>query len=126
MKSERLWMLILALTSFCAGLAAGVLIGLVRQPAGEPGPFAAYEARMREVFDLDAERSRHLRYILDRYADKIESLKERNIAALEDELINEGQTHRDLIRKWVVPAERRQEFDLWVEGLPAVQESEPH
>lgn len=125
MRSERLWILILALTSFCAGLAGGVLLGLGRAPAAETGPFLAYETRMREAFGLDEERMRHLRYILDRYQDKIEGLKERNIAALDDELVEEGETHRELIRTWVVPEHRRQEFDLWVEGLPATQESQP-
>ena len=121
MKSERLWMVILALTSFCAGLAAGVLLGLRRASPAETGPFVAYETRMRDTFDLDEERMRHLRYILERYQDTIEGLKERNIAALDHELVEEGEEHRELIRTWVVPEHRRQEFDLWVEGFPAAQ-----
>lgn len=126
MKSERLWIVILALTAFCAGLAAGVLLGLRQRPAIEPGPFAAYEARMRETFDLDDERMRHLRAILESYEDEIESLKESKIAELEDKLETEGIEHRELVRTWVVPEHRRQEFDLWVGGLPAVQEPEVH
>ena len=121
MRSERLWMVVLALTSFCAGLAAGVLLGLRRAGPAETGPFVAYESRMKETFDLDEERMRHLRYILDRYQDTIEGLKERNIVALDHELVVEGEEHRELIRTWVVPEHRRQEFDLWVEGLPAAQ-----
>jgi hypothetical protein len=118
-------MVILALTSFCAGLAGGVLIGLRQAAPADTGPFVTYERRMQETFGLDEERMRHLRYILDRYQDKVEALKERNIAGLDDDLVAEGETHRELIRTWVVPEHRRQEFDLWVEGLPATQ-GQPH
>ena len=45
---------------------------------------------------------------------------------LEPELAQLGTTHNDLIRAWVVPADRRDEFDRLAAGLPAVDgESRP-
>ena len=123
LKSERLWVLVLALTAFCAGLAAGVLLCSRRLPAQGPRPFGAYEERMIEAFDLDPERVRNLRYILNDYQDQIEALKESNIAALDPKLVKIGRDHRELVRTWVVPEHHRQEFDLWVEGLPALPSS---
>jgi predicted nuclease with TOPRIM domain len=120
MKSERLWVLVLALTTFCAGLAAGVLLSFGRAPAQESRPFAGYESRLTEAFDLDEERVENLRYILEDYEDQIDALKERNIAALDPELVKIGLDHRELIRTWVVPEHHRQEFDLWVGGLPVL------
>jgi len=120
MRSERVWILILALVAFSAGMAAGVLLSFRQHPAREAGPFHAFESRMIETFDLDPERVRNLRYILQDYQERIEALKERNIAALDPELVRIGETHRDLIRTWVVPERHRQEYDLWQEGLPAV------
>ena len=120
MSSERLWVVVLAFTCFCAGLAAGALLSFRRNPAETAGPLQAYEARMIETFDLDEERIRNLRYIADDYCQRIEALKERNIAALEPELVKIGLDHRHLVREWVVPEHHRQEFDLWVEGFPVL------
>src|SRR5262249_10709890 len=118
MRSERLWVVVLAITAFCAGLAAGVLFSLEH---GRPErPFGAYEQRMIEAFDLDPEQVRNLRWILRDYEEKIEALKESNIAALDDDLVKIGREHRDYIREKVVPEHHRQEFDLWAEGLPVL------
>jgi hypothetical protein len=119
MKSERFWVLVLALTSFGAGFAAGILLSLGRAD-GPSGPFAGYEAQMVETFDLDEEHLKNLRYILESYQGEVDALKERNLAALDPELVKVGRYHRELVRTYVVPEHRRQEFDLWVGGLPAV------
>ncbi len=124
MRSERLWVLILAATAFCAGIAGGVLLSLHWRAEREPGRFQNYEQRMVETFGLDEEHARYLRYILESYDDEIEALKERSVAALDPELVKQGLRHRELIRTWVVPEHRRQEFDLWVGGFPA-RESRP-
>jgi hypothetical protein len=124
MKSERLWVLVLALTTFCAGLSAGVLLSLRRDPV-HSAPFGSYEARMIDTFDLDEERVKSLRYILQHYQEEIDALKERNIAALEPELVKIGHEHRELIRTWVVPEHLTQQFDQWVGGLPAMSPG-PH
>jgi hypothetical protein len=125
MRSERFWVLVLAFTTFCVGLAAGVLLSFRRER--DERPFAAYEQRMVEAFDLDEERVRNLRWILRDYQEKIEVLKESNIAALDGELVKIGRDHRDLIRSKVVPEHHRQQFDLWVDGLPVLPaSSRPH
>lgn len=125
MRSERFWIVVLALTAFCAGMAAGVLLSFRRGPAREVRPLyeKLYEKQMIEAFDLDEERVRNLRYILQDYQDEIEALKERNIASLDPELVRIGREHRDLIRTWVVPEHFHQEFDLWVGGLPVLPSS---
>jgi hypothetical protein len=126
LASERLWAVVLALTAFGAGLAAGVLLSFRRQPLEASRPFASYEARLTEAFDLDDERVRNLRYILQDYEDQIDALKERNIAELDPDLVKIGLDHRELIRTWVVPEHHHQEFDLWVRGLPILPlEREP-
>ena len=117
MSSERLWVLILTLTSFCAGLAGGVVVSAGRIPSEELGQFAQYEARMIETFGLDEARQRDLRYILQTYEEEIDKLMDRNVQDLEPELMREGQRRHDLIREWVVPPHRRQEFDTWTLGF---------
>jgi heterodisulfide reductase subunit A-like polyferredoxin len=126
MKSERFWVLVLVVTTFCAGLAAGVLLaatGRVPSLVREERPFGGYEQRMTEAFDLDEEQVRNLRWILHDYQEKIEALKESNIAALDGELVKIGRWHREKIREMVVPEHHRQEFDLWVGGLPVLPTS---
>jgi hypothetical protein len=118
MRSERLWVLVLACTTFCAGLAAGVLFSF--RGAAPPPPFGDYEERLTEAFDLDEERVRTLRWILNDYQEKIDVLKETNIAALDAELVKIGRDHRELVRTKVVPEHHRQQFDLWVGGLPVL------
>ena len=120
MRSERFWVLVLAVTAFCAGLASGVLLSFRRPPAQLAGRFDDYEQRMVEAFDLDEERVSNLRYILQDYQEKIDALKDSNVAALDPELVKLGLRHRELIRTYVVPEQHRQEFDLWVGGLPVV------
>jgi len=118
MRSERLWVLVFALTTFFAGLAAGVLLSSRRDR--EERPLGAYEQRMVEAFNLDEEGVRNLRWILRDYQEKIDDLKESNIAALDGELVKIGRSHRELIRNKVVPEHHRQQFDLWVGGLPVL------
>jgi hypothetical protein len=124
-RSERLWTVLLALTCFCAGVAAGVLLSFRRSPAADDRALQAYEARMIEAFDLDEDRVSNLRYILDDYRQQIEALKEHDLASLDPDLVRIGRHHRDLIRTWVVPEHHLQEFDLWVGGLPVVLPGTP-
>ena len=118
MSSERTWILILSITCFFAGLAGGVVFAAGRFPAEEKGRFAQYEARMIEYFDLDEERQRHLRYILDSYGKEIERLKEHNLQELAERLQKEGRNRHNLIRDWVIPENRRTEFDRCSLGFP--------
>ena len=58
MSSTRLWILVLALTSFLAGSAAGLLLGRrLAPPAVERGPFSDYAALLVTRFDLEPERA---------------------------------------------------------------------
>ena len=117
-RSEGFWVVVLALTTFCAGLAGGVLFARNRDHTERP--FSVYEQRMTEAFDLDEEQVRNLRWILRDYEEKIEALKESSVAAMDGELVKIGREHRELIRAKVVPEHHRQEFDLWVGGLPVL------
>lgn len=117
-ESLRLWLVVLVATAFLAGLAGGVWLGLrVRIEPPEPGPFADYEALLVETFDLSPERARGLRGVLDQYQRQIESIKNRNAAALEPELARLGLTFRAVVRDTVLPADRRDEFERMNGGL---------
>lgn len=118
MSSERTWILILAITCFFAGLAGGVVFAAKRFPREEQSRFTQYETRMIEYFGLDDERQRHLHYILDSYDKEIERLKEHNLRKLADRLKQEGQNRHNLIRDWVIPENRRTEFDRCSLGFP--------
>ena len=123
MNSERLWLALLVATVFCAGIATGMLLSFRVRPLQAAEPSQAYEQRMSETFDLDEERRENLRWILDDYREKVEALKERNLAGLDAELVKIGRDHRELIRSKVVPERHLQEFDLWVSGLPVLAPS---
>lgn len=120
MNSERTWLALLILTVFAAGAATGLLISFRVRPAHASDPFHAYQERMIATFDLDEERQENLRWILHHYQAKVDALKERNLAALDGELVQIGRDHRELIRSKVVPERHLREFDLWVGGLPVL------
>jgi len=122
---SRLWILLLVATSFLAGGAGGVLVGLeIRPPAPAPGAFADYERLMVERFDLSEQRARGLRAVLDQYQRQIDRLKARNAAALEPELSKLGLTFRTVVRDTVLPADRREEFSRMADGELAFDLSE--
>jgi hypothetical protein len=117
--SLRLWLVLLVSTTFLAGLAGGVLVGLrVRVEPAKRGPFADYETLLVQEFDLSSERARGLRGVLDQYQRQIESLKNRNAASLEPELARLGLTFRSVVRDTVLPADRRDDFDRLSAGFP--------
>ncbi|MEW6072752.1 MAG: hypothetical protein AB1726_09205 [Planctomycetota bacterium] len=116
MTSERLWIAILAAVCFLAGGAGGVLVGL-ELPRPEPGPFAAFEERLAATFDLRRHERRVLRLALVQYRDEIEELKDRNVADCEAELVALGRECAGRIRQYVLPPERRAEFDTRIAGL---------
>ena len=123
MNSERAWLGLLVLTVFAAGVAAGLLLSFRLRPVHAADPFHAYQERMVETFDLDEERQENLRWILHDYRAKVEALKERNLAALDGDLVQIGKDHRELIRSKVIPERHLREFDLWVGGLPVLAPS---
>ncbi len=126
MKSDqRLWIVILVLTSFLAGGAGGVLLGLeLSPPAPVPGAFSDFEQLMVQEFDLSDERAKGLRVVLDQYQRSIDRLKARNDAALEPELAKLGLTFRGVVRDTVLPARQRDEFSRMSDGVFSTHSSE--
>lgn len=119
MNSPRFWILLLAVVSFLGGIAAGILLGDAVRPARETVPFAAYQERLSEEFELGPERRRALRMVMAHYHRALEDAKARRAVAMEDDLVRLGLQYRDLIRDHVLPQARREEFDrLAVPGFP--------
>lgn len=116
----RLWIAILAVTAFLAGLAGGVVLGLqVRPEPVESGPFGDYERLLVERFELSPERERALRVVLEQYQRQVDGLFTRNAEELEPELARLGVRFRSVVRDSVLPPDRREEFDR-LGGLSAL------
>lgn len=116
MRSVRLWVLLLALTSFLCGLTAGMTVARparVVTPVDEP--FRDYRLAFKRQFGLDAERDRLFGELLRNYQRDLDASHERVLAAsrnqLEPELAELGLRYRGLIRDHVLPPHRRVEFD---------------
>jgi len=110
-ESERLWIVILALVSFLGGGAAGLLgADGLKGPPETKGAFSHYEELLSSTFDLDPEKRRELRWVLNRYERDLEDLKARHLSELEPELIKIGALCRDQIVKYVLGDEHRDRF----------------
>lgn len=117
MHSERLWIVLLTLVVFLAGLAGGVQLRMHFEPAPAFGPFGAFETRFVSTFDLDSDQRLDLRYILRGYEDDLNELKDLGLTDREDELVEIGLRCKQRIRKYVLPEEHLEEFDSRVAGL---------
>jgi hypothetical protein len=112
MSSTRFWIVLLAVTSFLAGMAGGVLAGIhVAPKAVERGPYDDYAAILAATYDIPPERERHLRAFLERYHRDLEDLKDRHVADAEAELIRLGEICRQRIRDYVLTETDRASFD---------------
>lgn len=116
MTSFRLWITILALVSFTAGIGSGLLVARrLARPEGQRGAFAEYELHLARTFDLSPERQRLLRVVLSSYEREIEEIKDRHMAdtmlAMEPELCVKGRDLSNVIRNKVLPDSQRSEFD---------------
>lgn len=116
MTNLRFWVLLLALTSFAIGLAGGTGIAVsLQRPAPDAGPFADYERKLVDTFDLSPERAHLLRVILANYDHEIEEIKDSHMAAytsaMEPELLECGRKYRNLILNRVVPESQRPEIE---------------
>jgi hypothetical protein len=123
----RLWVCILALTAFLAGLACGPFVTAWFVPASRPamsGPFADYERLLVQTFHLPPERREPLHVILDQYRHDIDGIKDQHMAdymtSMEPALREKGLQCREEIRDKVLPESQRAEFDRLVSGLPSV------
>lgn len=116
MNDVRLWVLILALTSFAAGLGAGVLVGESR---GEQDLALErsrdYRHMFLDTFELEPERERRFVELMARYDAEVEELRQRALEAslsqIEGQLSRLGLTYRDAIRNYVLPEGERGRFD---------------
>lgn len=123
MNSLRFWVVLLALVSFGAGAAAGVVATAARlQPAAKAGPFEDYRRLLLAEFPLSAERAGHLETILAAYAKDIESIQARRMAdtmtLYGPELEERGRYYRSLIKDRVLPESQRERFEQLALGLP--------
>jgi len=121
MNDPRSWILILALMSFLVGGSAGFVMG--RRDAGAAGidfpqatgAFVDYEARLSQTLELDEDRRRLFRAVLDHYQADIDAVRERHEArtasAMEPELRELGIRYQNLIRDRVLPENKRPDFD---------------
>lgn len=120
MKNARLWIVTLAVMSFLAGAAAGVLGVRAGAADLDRGRFAAYGDRIIDEFDLSRERAGHLRVILREFDSKISKIERSHraeyYAALESELRPIGIEYNHYVRDKVLPPDRRADFDAQAHG----------
>jgi hypothetical protein len=113
--SVRLWILILSLVSFASGTAIGLLMGGLREPKVDPGPFADYERMLVAEFALSQERGRALRGILQKYHQDVEDLEAEHMneymSAIRRDLQELADRYETLIREHVLPERQRARFD---------------
>lgn len=128
MTNLRLWVGVLALTAFLAGLACAPFVSswlLPARTASDATPFPDYERMLVDTFHLGPERREPLRALLAEYRMEIERIKDRHMAdymsAMEPDLREKGLRYRDLIRNKVLPEPLRPEFDRLCLGPPATQ-----
>lgn len=126
MNNVRLWIVLLGLTCFAAGLSTGLMMSPDSGAALRSGePFEEYRTAVARRFELDAERERLFAELLRNYSQAIEEtrtrLLQRSRPELERELAEIGERYQALIRDYVVPPERRGEFDALSETWQAIQ-----
>jgi hypothetical protein len=109
-RQLRAWILVLALVSFLAGLAAG--IGFERRRDEPSGAFALYRERLVRDFDLSPARERGLALLLENYERELERLETRGLEGLEPELVAVGERFQGWIRELVIPPSQWERFDL--------------
>ena len=116
MNGPRRWILLLAGTSFLAGLAAGLLLAAVRvEDAGPEGDFGGYRRRLVQQFELSEERSQLLSAVLVIYEQDLARVRDqqtaRSMETMEPELRELGGRYWKMIRERVIPPNSRSEFD---------------
>jgi hypothetical protein len=122
-NSVRLWIALLALVSFGAGLAAGIWgTTLHLRPEPPAGPFDQYRDELIQTFQLSPERAKHLSKVLAAYEQEIAAIKDRlqadTMSQMEPELAERGRYYRSLIQDHVLPVSQRDRFQQMAYGLP--------
>lgn len=129
MTNLRLWVLLLTLTAFLAGVATGPWVTRLVSPpvqAAAAGPFDHYERALVERFHLTPERRAPLHAILEEYRRDLERIKDHHMAdymsSMEPDLSKLGRACRETIRDKVLPETQRAEFDQ----LALLPDTNPH
>ncbi|MHC4374984.1 MAG: hypothetical protein ACYS26_00155 [Planctomycetota bacterium] len=111
------WIGLLALLSFGAGLATGILSERHARGPQEPGgPLGHYREALIEAFDLGPVRQSGLRHYLERYQEAVEEIEARGLAQYRRELTQEGRLCLDRVRNEVLAPADRERFDAWCAG----------
>jgi len=111
------WIGLLALLSFGAGLATGILSERHARGPQEPGgPLGHYREALIEAFDLGPVRQSGLRHYLELYQEAVEEIEARGLAQYRRELTQEGRLCLDRVRNEVLAPADRERFDAWCEG----------
>ena len=127
MSNIRLWIGLLALVCFLAGVTTGLSIpretrGVV-QRTGQP--FDEYRLAFERRFPLDPEREQLFAELLRNYTREIEdarnALLRRSQPELESTLAEIGSRYRGYIRDHVLPPDRRAEFDALADRWQSIQ-----
>lgn len=113
MNSERLWIIVLVLVAFASGLAAGILLA---PKARSEKAFAPYLERLVDDFELNAIQERDLRSALAEYEGRIDRLRDESLHTKQSELIAAGEDCFFKIREYIIPIDRRAEFDRLLGG----------
>jgi hypothetical protein len=123
MTSLRLWIGLLALVSFTAGVASGMMLSARNTPPPRWGELADYETMLVDHFQLSPERARCLRALLQEYERDfvrvVRSQRENEyIASHGAELGAKSQEYERLIKEKVLPPSRREEFARLCAPIP--------
>jgi len=111
LSSERFWISLLVLVTFAAGLAAGNLMGRASMQPSTGDPFGPYLGRLADEFELNEGQRRDLRFALAEYGEQIERLRNESMDSQELALIAAGEDCFFKIREYIIPIDRRAEFD---------------
>ncbi|HPF13710.1 MAG: hypothetical protein H6829_06575 [Planctomycetes bacterium] len=116
--NQRVWILVLAGSSFLAGMAVSSLW----QGGGhsDEAPYEAFADRFERQFQLSPERSRFLRELLYFHHIAVQRIEDRHRSALDtslgQELDAEAQRFRALIRDNVLSPDQRESYDRLLAG----------
>ena len=121
MSATRAWVMLLTAVVFLAGAAAGVLGERMTRESQRNGSFEDYALLLEDEFDLPPTRMKHLRVLLNAYADDVDRVVKRHEtdyrAAMEPELRPLHEEYDRLVRDMVLPADQRARFDELAVGL---------
>lgn len=109
----RGWILLMAATTFTAGVAIGRWTAGAGEP--EPAPFEAYASRLESEFQLSPRRAAHLRWLLADHARELETIeaafKNDARSAMRAQLAERDEQFAALIRDKVLPPRAHARYD---------------